>query len=224
MDERQTVLAAVQELPEEQFQALKVLLEGQIPGGLLLAASRPELCRLLLQRFPGRSRALLAGTLGQLGRPDLIRRFQLPLEPGIPDGGAPAATPSPAGNPPPPGRQIPPGIPAGDAARSPGSSPGAIPTPGGKGLLTERDLMQIAQKLGREWRQVGILCLGLEQSRLEQIEQENPGDPVLWNFQMLREWRRRERHEATAARLRSRLEPVPLDPGILLLLHNLEGP
>ncbi|XP_027487821.1 uncharacterized protein LOC113940875 [Corapipo altera] len=224
MDERQTALAVVQELPEEQFQALKLLLEGQIPGGLLLAASRPELCRLLLQRFPGRSRALLAGTLRQLGRPDLIQRFQLPLEPGIPNGGAPGATPNPAGNPPPLERQIPQGIPNGDPARSLGSSSGAIPNPAGNRLLTERDLMQIAQKLGREWQRVGILCLELEQSRLEQIQQENPGDPVLWSFQMLREWRRRQRHEATASRLRSQLEPVPLDPGILLLLRSLEGP
>ncbi|XP_050190749.1 uncharacterized protein LOC126650236 [Myiozetetes cayanensis] len=221
MEERQAVLAVAQELPEEEFQALKVLLEGQIPGGLLIPASRPELCRLLLQRFPGRARAVLAGTLGQLGRPDLIQRFQLPLERQIPPGTPNGAAPNPAGKQQSQGEQEnPQGIPNGDPAGSPGP-----PNPvGNSRLLTERDLMQIARLLGREWQEVGILCLGMERSRLEQIQEENPGAPVLWSFQMLREWRRRERHEATARRLRCHLEPVPLDPGILHLLRSLEGP
>ncbi|XP_048184190.1 uncharacterized protein LOC125337950 isoform X2 [Corvus hawaiiensis] len=84
-DERATLLEVHQALPEEQFQSLKFLLEGRVPAGLLLPASRPELCRILLQRFPGNSLRVTAGILRQLGRLDLIQRFQLPLEEQIPE-------------------------------------------------------------------------------------------------------------------------------------------
>ncbi|NWV67896.1 CRADD protein, partial [Malurus elegans] len=202
-DERVTLLEVHQALPEEQFQSLKFLLEGQVPAGLLLPASRPELCRILLQRFPGNSLRVTAGILRQLGRLDLIQRFQLPLEEQIPE-----ETPrKPNGNTP-----------------TPGCHPGGIPAPPvNPRRLTEKDLMQIAQRLGKEWQEVGILHLGLERSRLEQIQEENPGNPVLWNFEMLREWRRRERHEATVSQLRSCLEPARLDPAILDFLQSLQG-
>ncbi|KAJ7428725.1 hypothetical protein WISP_00904 [Willisornis vidua] len=218
-DERHLLLSVVQELPEEQFQALKFLLEGQLlPGGILPGASRPELCRLLLQRCPRRALPVLGANLRQLGRHDLCQRFQLPLEEPIPTGVPNGAAPSATGN-----QQCPqtPGMPKDPG----GSAPGDAPNPGGNArLLTEKDLLQIAQRLGKEWQQVGILCLGLEQSRLEQIQEENPGQPVLWSFQMLREWQRRQRQRGTAAQLRCQLEPLPLDPGILQLLRGLEGP
>ncbi|NXY11870.1 CRADD protein, partial [Pteruthius melanotis] len=208
-DERATLLEVHQALPEEQFQTLKFLLEGRVPAGLLLPASRPELCRILLQRFPGNALSVTAEILRQLGRLDLIQRFQLPLEEQIP-----AETPCEAN---------------GDAPKVRGNStsgchPGGIPAPPvNPRRLTEKDLMQIAQRLGKEWQEVGILHLGLEQSRLEQIQEENPSNPVLWKFEMLREWRRRERHEATASQLRSCLEPARLDPEILDFLQSLQG-
>ncbi|NXE99711.1 CRADD protein, partial [Menura novaehollandiae] len=208
-DERATLLEVHQALPEEQFQSLKFLLEERVPAGLLLPASRPELCRMLLQRFPGNSLHVTAGILRQLGRLDLIQRFQLPLEEQT-LGEAPR---EPNGNP---------SDARGDAA--PGCRPGGIPAPStNPRRLMEKDLMQIAQRLGREWQEVGILCLGLERSRLEQIQEENPSNPILWNFEMLREWRRREKHEATASRLQSCLEPARLDPGILDLLQSFQG-
>ncbi|NWV29895.1 CRADD protein, partial [Origma solitaria] len=208
-DERATLLEVYQALPEEQFQSLKFLLEGRIPAGLLLPASRPELCRILLQRFPGNSLHVTAGVLQQLGRLDLIQRFQLPLEEQI--------------------AEETPWEPSGDTPKvmgdpTPGCHPGGIPAPPvNSRRLTEKDLMQVAQRLGKEWQEVGILHLGLERSRLEQIQEENPGNPVLWNFEMLRDWWRRERHEATASRLRSCLEPARLDPGILDFLQSLQG-
>ncbi|NXM63454.1 CRADD protein, partial [Illadopsis cleaveri] len=201
-DERVTLLEVHQALPEEQFQSLKFLLEGKVPAALPLPASRPELCRILLQRFPGNSLCVTAGILRQLGRLDLIQRFQLPLEEQIPE-----ETPCEAN---------------GDTTS--GHHPGGIPAaPMNNQSLTEKDLMQVAQRLGKEWQEVGILHLGLEWSRLEQIQKENPGNPVLWNFKMLREWQRRERHEATASQLRSCLEHARLDPGILNFLRSLQG-
>ncbi|NXB64370.1 CRADD protein, partial [Struthidea cinerea] len=208
-DERATLLEVHQALPEEQFQSLKFLLEGRVPAGLLLPASRPELCRILLQRFPGNSLCVTAGILRQLGRLDLIQRFQLPLEEQIPE-----ETPwEPNGD-----------IPKVRGDPTSGCRPGGIPAPPvNPRRLTEKDLMQIAQRLGKEWQEVGILHLGLERSRLEQIQEENPGNPVLWNFEMLREWRRRERHEATVSQLQSCLKPARLDPGILDFLQSLQG-
>ncbi|NWV05853.1 CRADD protein, partial [Ptilonorhynchus violaceus] len=208
-DERVTLLEVYQALPEEQFQSLKFLLEGRIPAGLLHLASRPDLCRILLQRFPGNSLRVTAEILRQLGRLDLIQRFQLPLEEQIPE----ETSQEPNGDPP---------EARGDP--TPGCHPGGIPAPpANPRRLTEKDLMQIAQRLGKEWQEVGILHLGLERSRLEQIQEEIPGNAVLRNFEMLREWRQRERHEATASRLRSCLEPARLDPGILDFLQSLQG-
>ncbi|NXQ34359.1 CRADD protein, partial [Alaudala cheleensis] len=208
-DERVTLLEVHQALPEEQFQSLKFLLEGQVPAGLLLPASRPELCRILLQRFPGNSLRVTAGILRQLGRLDLIQRFQLPLEERIPE----EAPWEPNGETP----KV-----QGDPASGP--RPGGIPAPPmNSRRLTEKDLMQVAQRLGKEWQEVGILHLGLERSRLEQIQEENPGNPVLWHFEMLREWQRRERQEATVSKLRSCLQHARLDPGILDFLQSLQG-
>lgn len=207
-DERATLLEVHQALPEEQFQNLKFLLEEQIPAGLLLPASRPELCRILLQRFPGNSLGVTAGILRQLGRLDLIQRFQLPLEEQIPKKipwELNGDTPNVRGDP--------------TSGHHAGGSPAPPVNPR---RLTEKDLMKVAQRLGREWQEVGILHLGLERSRLEQIQEENPSNPVLWNFEMLRAWQRQERHEATASRLLACLEHAQLDPAILDFLQSLQ--
>ncbi|NWS32582.1 CRADD protein, partial [Polioptila caerulea] len=208
-DERATLLEVYQALSEEQFQSLKFLLGAKVPAGLLLPASRPEVCCILLQRFPGNSLGVTARILQQLGRLDLIQRFQLPLDEQIPEE-TPMEhngdTPNVRGDP---------------TSRC---HPGGIPAPAmNTRRLTEKDLMQIAQRLGKEWQEVGILHLGLERSRLEQIQEENPNNPVLWNFEMLREWRQRERHKATVSQLQSCLEHARLDPAILDFLQSLQG-
>lgn len=88
-------------------------------------------------------------------------------------------------------------------------------------LLTERDLLLVAQKLGSEWQEVGIACLGLPQSRLEQISEERPQRAVLRAFEMLREWRRRHQGGATAPRLLDCLRGAPVDPEVLELLQAM---
>ncbi|NXG98134.1 CRADD protein, partial [Loxia leucoptera] len=206
-DERATLLEVYQALPEEQFQDLKYHLERQIPAGLLLQASRPEVCRILLQRFPGNSLRETARILRQIGRLDLIQRFQLPLEeqipeetPGEPNGDTPNVTGDPTS----------------------GHHPGGIPAPPvNPRRLTEQDLMEVAQRLGKEWQEVGIKHLGLERSRLEQIQEENPNNSVMRVFEMLLEWQRRERHDATPSRLLACLERARVDPKILDFLRNL---
>ncbi|XP_053823332.1 uncharacterized protein LOC128821074 [Vidua macroura] len=208
-DERVTLLEVHQALPEDQFQDLKFLLERKIPAAFVLPASRPELCRILLQRFPGNALHETARILRQLGRLDLIQRFQLPLEEQIP-----AKTPlEPNGD-----------SPSVRGDPTSGHHAGGIPAPPvNSRRLTEKDLMKVAQRLGKEWQEVGILHLGLERSRLEQIQEENPGNPVMWSFEMLRAWQRRERHEATVSQLLACLEHARLDPGILDFLQSLQG-
>ncbi|XP_038020339.1 death domain-containing protein CRADD-like [Motacilla alba alba] len=207
-DERATLLEVCQALPEDQLQNLKFLLGEQIPEGPLLPASRPDLCRILLQHFPGNSLRVIAGILRHLGRHDLIQRFQLPLDEQIPEGNP--GTPN-GDNP---------GV-GGDSAS--GNHAGGIPAPPvSSRRLTEKELMKVAQKLGKEWQQVGIMYLELEQTRLEQIQEENPGKHVLWSFEMLREWHRRERDNATVSNLLACIEQAPVDPSILDYLRSLK--
>lgn len=209
-DERATLLEVHEALSEEEFQKLKYQLESKVPAGLMLQASRTELCRILLQRFPGKSLCVIAGILLQIGRRDLIQRFQLPLEEQIPEetprepnGDTPNVTGDPTS----------------------GHNPGGTPAPPvNSQRLTEKHLMTIAKRFGREWQEVGILHLGLERSRLEQIQEENPSNSILWSFEMLRDWQRQQRHEATASQLLACLERARnLDPEILNFLRSLQG-
>ncbi|NWH43995.1 ANK3 protein, partial [Fregata magnificens] len=201
-----------QALSEEQFQTLKYLLEERVPLGQLRPATRPELCSLLLQRFPGRALHVVADLLRQISRHDLVRLYRLP-------GGTEEETPGKKGDAEgssaPSGR----GEDAGPVSPSVASSPPSAPPR----RLTEKDLIRIAQKLGREWQEVGIGCLGLERSRLDQIREDNPCNVVMQSFEMLREWRRREKQEATAPRLCACLAPASLDPEVLDLLQSFQG-
>uniref|UniRef100_A0A8C3BS95 Death domain-containing protein n=1 Tax=Cairina moschata TaxID=8855 RepID=A0A8C3BS95_CAIMO len=178
--EREALLGLQRALTEDEFEAFKFLLGGQLPLSRLHPATRPELCALLLQHFPGRALPVAAAVLRQLGRRDLLRQYRLPEE---------DEAPSEAGRPP--------------------------------RLLTERDLLLVAQKLGSEWQEVGIACLGLPQSRLEQISEERPQRAVLRAFEMLREWRRRHQGGATAPRLLDCLRGAPVDPEVLELLQAM---
>lgn len=201
--ERETLLALQQELSEEQFQSFKYLLGERLPLGALGPATRPELCGLLLQRFPGRALRVAADLLRQIHRRDLLRLYQLPgaeedEENSMEEGEV-------------------------EAGRRPVALPAApSPAPAPPRRLTEKELLRIAQKLGKEWQEVGIGCLGLERSRLEQIGEDNPGSVVMRSFEMLREWRRREKGEATASRLLACLEPAGLDPEVFDLLRSFQ--
>ncbi|XP_064354836.1 uncharacterized protein LOC112996849 [Dromaius novaehollandiae] len=193
--ERETLLALQLALPEEQFQAFKYLLEGQIPLSRLRPATRPALCSLLLQHFPGRALRTAGVLLRQLSRHDLVQRFQLPGAEDLPGPGGPEREP-----------------------------PQATMGPSGEQrVLKERDLLQVAQKLGREWQEVGIQCLGLERSRLEQIREDNPNNVVMQIFEMLREWLRREKRHATAPHLHACLAGANVDPEVLAFLQSIGG-
>lgn len=215
--EREVLLDVQRALSEEQFQTFKYLLEERLPLSRLQAATRPELCTMLLQHFPGRALHVAAAVLRRLARNDLILRYRLPGEDAAAAGPGEVAVGGPrvvrggsqeAGGP----RDAVGGPP--DAATDP---PGC----GGGRLLSERDLLRVAQLLGHEWQEVGVLCLGLQRCRLEQIRENNPHRTALCSFEMLREWRRREGAAATAPRLRDCLSPAQLDPEVFALLQQL---
>ncbi|NXR01733.1 CRADD protein, partial [Sagittarius serpentarius] len=195
-------------------QTLKYLLEERLPLGELRPATRPDLCRLLLQRFPGQALRVTADLLRQIARHDLVRLYRLP--------GAEEESPGEKGE------AAGPSAPSGRGEEDTGCRPVSLPavssSPSARPRrLTEKDLIQIAQKLGKEWQEVGIGCLGLERSRLDQIREDNPRNVVMQSFEMLREWRRRERQEATAPRLYMCLAPASLDPEVLDLLQSFQG-
>ncbi|XP_040395563.1 uncharacterized protein LOC121061180 isoform X2 [Cygnus olor] len=219
--ERETLLGLQRALAEDEFEAFKFLLGGQLPLSRLRPATRPELCALLLQHFPGRALLVAAAVLRQLGRHDLLRQYQLPEEDEAPGGLGEAGG----------GAQGAAGAQGAGGARGAGDARGAAGAPDAGGvqdaggrpprLLTEQDLLLVAQRLGSEWQEVGIACLGLPQSRLEQIGEERPQRAVLRTFEMLREWRRRQQGGATAPRLRDCLRGAPVDPEVLELLQGM---
>lgn len=216
--ERETLLALHRALTDEQLESLKYLLEELVPLGELRPATRPDLCRLLLQRFPGRALQVTADLLRRIARHDLLRLYGLPgaegETPGQTPGRAPGDAPGDASG----SSSVPSGCGVPSSAAAPPPPPPARPR-----RLTEKELLWIAQKLGREWQEVGIGCLGMERSRLEQIREDEPRNAVMQSFQMLREWRRREKGEATAPRLRACLAPASLDPEVLDLLQSFQG-
>ncbi|XP_032297528.1 death domain-containing protein CRADD-like [Coturnix japonica] len=210
--EREVLLSVQRALPEEQFETFKYFLEEQLPLYRLRAATRPELCAMLLQHFPNRALHVAADVLRKLPRHDLIQRYRLPgagheqvtgAVPQVTTAGAQDA-----------------GVPQ-HVVVDPPESAADPPGCGGGRLLSERDLLRVAQLLGHEWQEVGVLCLGLPRCRLEQIQENNPHRTALCSFEMLRDWRRREGAAATAPRLRDCLQHAQLDPEVFDLLQQM---
>ncbi|XP_057207517.1 NACHT, LRR and PYD domains-containing protein 1b allele 5 isoform X1 [Triplophysa rosa] len=58
--------------------------------------------------------------------------------------------------------------------------------------LTDQQLMQVAKRMGKEWKIVAICYLGLSKQDLEEIESAKDEDVVMLKFNMLDRWRRRQ--------------------------------
>ncbi|XP_051280540.1 uncharacterized protein zgc:174906 [Dicentrarchus labrax] len=74
----------------------------------------------------------------------------------------------------------------------------------GSGLVKEKQLMTVARKIGKSWREIGRMALDVPSFKLEQIEEDN-SPHVERVFAMLRYWRTCQREKATAAHLHSLL-------------------
>uniref|UniRef100_UPI00398E455D caspase b-like isoform X2 n=1 Tax=Pristiophorus japonicus TaxID=55135 RepID=UPI00398E455D len=66
--------------------------------------------------------------------------------------------------------------------------------------LTDKTLMQLAGKMGHQWKQIGIEFLELKSYEIEQCESPNQS-MVMQTFKMLNLWRNREKEAATGSRL-----------------------
>ncbi|KAK9954547.1 hypothetical protein ABG768_016601 [Culter alburnus] len=89
-------------------------------------------------------------------------------------------------------------------------------------MVSEREMMKVAGCIGNNWRQVGIMALGMNTTTLQQIEEDNKLHKERV-FAMLRKWSIRERDQATATRLYSLLtqEDYDVDPqNINFLMEN----
>ncbi|XP_025913558.1 uncharacterized protein LOC112961971 [Apteryx rowi] len=69
-----------------------------------------------------------------------------------------------------------------------------------KSLLTDQQLMAIAKKFGREWKEIAIECLQLEMKDIHQIQAKEE-EVNIHKFLMLSKWRDREQSNGTAQSL-----------------------
>ncbi|XP_067102384.1 uncharacterized protein si:dkeyp-97b10.3 isoform X2 [Osmerus mordax] len=97
--------------------------------------------------------------------------------------------------------------------------------------VTDKQLLQVARRLGKEWRQVGIF-LGLKSRDLDEL-QAGEKDVTMQKFKMLEEWRRQQGQQgqqgqqeqqghASLEKLKSSLEELDdLAPEVLLTLQEM---
>lgn len=71
-------------------------------------------------------------------------------------------------------------------------------------LVTEKQLMSVARAVGKSWREIGRMGLGISTVKLEQIEEDH-STHMERVFAMLRYWSTCQREKATAAHLHSLL-------------------
>ncbi|XP_058026978.1 FAS-associated death domain protein-like [Ahaetulla prasina] len=183
MDERERLLGILEELPDKELKAFAFLLPDAIPRGKRNADSRVDLAKVLLQYYPENALDVLAEVLNKIPRKDLVLQLQ-----GEPRRGGSR-------------------YPRTEEEREKAAA--AAPSK----LVSQEQLMKLARKMGKNWKEIGILFLGMEMSRLEQFEEEHSKNMVMQIFSMLLDWRNREKNKATARHLYNILnqEGVELD-------------
>ncbi|XP_072510892.1 uncharacterized protein [Notamacropus eugenii] len=89
-------------------------------------------------------------------------------------------------------------------------------------VVTQRTLMKLAQHVGHEWRELGIMCLGLQLHQLDRLEEDH-FTTNMRVFHMFQLWRNQEKEKATATRLHQLLSQgsMSISPEALAVL--LEG-
>ncbi|CAI5765471.1 apoptosis-associated speck containing a CARD [Podarcis lilfordi] len=179
---RERLLQILDDLTDEELRKFVFYLESipdrsvRIPRRKLEKVSPVELAELFARYFPGEELEVAAYVLGKIPRKDLLRNLLRDV----------------AGGDRPSGRGTP-------AMEAPVDLVEAAPEQPSQ--VSQQQLMKLARKLGRKWKTIAIEFLGVENSRLEQIEEENHKDMVMQAFYMLWDWRNREGGKATAANL-----------------------
>ncbi|KAM9033655.1 NACHT, LRR and PYD domains-containing protein 1b allele 5-like isoform 2-T2 [Sarcophilus harrisii] len=77
--------------------------------------------------------------------------------------------------------------------------------PAKRELLSDKQLMTLARKFGKEWIQLAVANLGLEIADIDAL-QEKADDVTVCKFRMLKKWQERERSNATPKNLYNCLE------------------
>ncbi|XP_050781591.1 uncharacterized protein LOC127035598 [Gopherus flavomarginatus] len=203
---REQLLRILDDLTKEELEKFKFYLPhgGTAPHigrGKLDGATGTQVAELLMQTYPQEALDITHQVLHKIPRLDLVRGSQLKTG-GQTGNSSNDENHSEAAN-------------SGVGAREPQAH-------GKQSLVSEQQLMKLAGKMGKTWRQIGIEFLGLENHFLEQIEENNPGNTKLRAFKMLLEWRKRAKQDATAVHLCSILSQneVPLQPEALDCLQG----
>ncbi|XP_062979180.1 uncharacterized protein LOC134396587 [Elgaria multicarinata webbii] len=183
MDVRERLLWALQELAQDEFDAFVFFLDS-IPRGKLHNVTRVTLAELLLRYFPDRALAVTAEVLEKIPRMDLLQQLRREAE------GAGGIRERRGGG-------------GGDAPREEAAAVARAPpaAPVQPRVVSDKELMKLSKNMGREWKIIGIEFLGMKNSLLEQIEEDNPKNMAMQAFYMLKNWRNREKGGATAVRL-----------------------
>ncbi|XP_064009018.1 NACHT, LRR and PYD domains-containing protein 1a-like [Pogoniulus pusillus] len=84
--------------------------------------------------------------------------------------------------------------------------------------LTDQQLMVIAQKFGRQWKEIAIECLQMEMKDIEQIQATEEG-VNMQKFLVLSKWRDREQNKGTAEALYASLR----EKASYEILQTLQG-
>ncbi|XP_042311683.1 uncharacterized protein LOC121924353 isoform X2 [Sceloporus undulatus] len=180
MEAGERLLRCLEELSAGELRTFLFYLGPVLPRGKLEPPCPPvRVAELLLKYEPQRALELAAGALGKVPRRDLLPLLLLQRGEERPE----------------------------ERRREPpfgggGEAPPAAPDFSGQTKrVSDSQLMKLARKMGKGWRQIGIEYLGIENSVLEQIEEENANNVVMRAYYMLRNWKNREKEGATAARL-----------------------
>ncbi|KAM3845463.1 uncharacterized protein M6D78_003155 [Vipera latastei] len=184
MDERQKLLGVLEELSDKELKTFVFFLPDAIPGGKRDTDSRVDLAKLILRYYPERALDVLADVLNRVPRKDLVLQLQ---------GEAKGRGSHRDGT---------------EEEREAAAAAAAPPK-----LVSQEQLMKLARKMGKNWKEIGILFLRMDISRLEQFQEEHSKNIVMQIFSMLWAWRTREKDKATADRLYNILsqEGVELD-------------
>ncbi|XP_070791063.1 FAS-associated death domain protein-like isoform X1 [Pituophis catenifer annectens] len=188
MDERETLLGILENLTDKELKTFAFLLPDAIPRGKRDTVSRVDLAEVILQYYPENALDVVVEVLNKIPRKDLVSQLQVVQRRGVPRYDRTEEEREAAA-----------------AAAGKHKAPSK--------LVSQEQLMKLARKMGKNWKEIGILFLGMEMSRLEQFEEEYSKNMVMQIFSMLLDWRNREKNEATAHHLYNILnkEGVELD-------------
>ncbi|XP_070596969.1 uncharacterized protein [Erythrolamprus reginae] len=203
MDERERLLTTLGELTDKELQTFAFLLPGAIPRGKRNTDSRVDLAEVILSYYAENALEVLVDVLNKIPRRDLVLKLQGRPRRGVPrcDGTEEAREVAAAA------AAVVAGLFNFLSSHDPQESPSKVssasadpqnclpPSLGAPSkLLSQEQLMKVASKMGKNWKQIGIAYLGVEISRLEQFEEENPRNMVMQIFSMLWYWRNREKN------------------------------